>query len=151
MKNLYLIGILGIILFSSCKTTEEVIVEEITEEVELKPQRNYHVIATLGKFPESDPVDIDSVWVQGNSLLINVSYTGGCALHKFEFVGSEAIMKSMPPQRVVKLIHYDGADSCESIVNQTIEINITPLSITETAGSEIILVLGKQKIKYIYQ
>lgn len=153
MKNILLFIIAIGFVLTACKSGKNCLDNKtLPEEVAVvKPQRNYSVEATLGKFPESDPIDIDSLWLDGNTLFLNVSYTGGCALHKFEFVGDLAIMKSLPPQRNVKLIHYNGADSCESIVKQTLEIDITDLAITEATGSEIVLLLNKHRINYIFE
>ena len=153
MKSIILYIIAFGFVLSSCKTSENLIIESppVEEVVNDKPQRNYSLEATIGKFPESDPIDIDSLWLDGNTLFLNVSYTGGCALHKFEFVGDMGVMKSLPPQRNVKLIHYNGADSCESIVKQTLEIDITALAFNENSGSEIVLLLNNNKINYIYE
>jgi hypothetical protein len=109
-------------------------------------------VARIGKFPETDPIEIDTAFINGNILYLSVHYSGGCKYHRFEFIGNPAIMKSMPPKRSAKLIHMDDNDDCESIVNEQIEVDIRELSVTETTGSEIILLLENYQypIHYIY-
>ncbi|MFT6921853.1 MAG: hypothetical protein ACJA1C_000851 [Crocinitomicaceae bacterium] len=108
-----------------------------------KPQRPYQVQGTIGdaSSKESDAYDILSARIVGNKLFIEISYSGGCAHHRYECIGSEAISKSLPPQRSIKLIHNNDNDSCESIVKQTIEIDIQPFAYSQAGRSEIVLLL----------
>jgi hypothetical protein len=126
--------------------------EQIIEQVEEKPKRPQQLIARIGKFPDSAPIVIDTAIIVANTLYLTVNYSGGCKYHKFEFIGSPAIMKSMPPKRSVKLVHYDDDDTCESLVNEQIEIDIRELSVTETTGSEIVLLIENYQypVHYIY-
>jgi hypothetical protein len=135
-------------------TIEEQVAEETNENIEGKPQRPYQVTATVGDVSQkTDAYTIENAKIQGNKLFLDISYTGGCAWHKFEFVGSMAVMKSMPPQRAVKLIHDADNDSCESIVKQTIEIDISALADAQIPGREIVLILDgyNERLNYIYE
>ncbi|MBL4862648.1 MAG: hypothetical protein JKY09_06495 [Crocinitomicaceae bacterium] len=157
MRVFLILGIVAVL--AACKSKKD-LQESIApppstteENIDGKPQRPYQVKARLGKFSDSDPLKIVDVAIHENSLFIDVSYTGGCALHKFECVGSEAIMKSLPPKRSVKLIHSNGDDTCKSLVKQTIQVDITTLAADQTSGSVIVLLLEgfKGEIKYTYQ
>tara|TARA_B110000305_G_C19463385_1_gene656096 strand:- start:3655 stop:4209 length:555 start_codon:yes stop_codon:yes gene_type:complete len=115
---------------------------EVTED-NRKPQRPYQVQGMIGdaSSKESDAYDILSARIVGNKLFIEISYSGGCAYHRYECFGSEAISKSLPPQRSIKLIHKNVNDSCESIVKQTIEVDIQPFALSQAGRSEIVLLL----------
>lgn len=146
-----LIVFAGVLLAcGSTKNKNEELVESTTVEHDAKPQRPYQTKARIGKFPEGDPVKILAASVTGNTLSLEVSYSGGCGMHDFEFIGSEFILKSMPPKRQVQLIHYNRGDQCESIVNQKVEVDIRDLSYNEM---DIILLLKdwKEELKYHYQ
>ena len=108
-----------------------------------KPQRPYQVKGTLGdaRSKESDAYDILGARIEGNKLFIEISYSGGCANHRFECIGNEAISKSLPPQRSIKLIHNNDDDSCESIVKQIIEVDIQPFALSATGRIDIVLLL----------
>lgn len=108
-----------------------------------KPQRPYQIQGTLGdaSSQKSDAYDILGARIEGNKLFIEISYSGGCAHHKFECIGNEAISKSLPPQRSIKLIHDNDNDSCESIVKQTIEVDIRAYALSAAGRSEIVLLL----------
>ena len=155
MKSIIILS--ALFLFISCKSEEVVVVEtEVIEEQvveESKPQRPYQVEARIGKFSKGDPVRINKAEIKGNTLFLEVSYSGGCGLHEFDFIGDPAIMKSLPPKRNVMLHHNANSDQCEEYVSQNIEVDITELSVTETAGSEIILILDgyKEPLTYIYE
>ncbi|MBL1279180.1 MAG: hypothetical protein COA33_002865 [Fluviicola sp.] len=162
MKLLFLISTLAL-LFScgnSKKAAEKVVdtstssetVEETTPTT-TKPQRNAMVKATIGSFKDSDDFDVHEVSINGNTLLLTISYSGGCADHKFEFIGNSVVMKSIPPIRSVRLIHDAAGDACESVVTRIIEVDLKNIAYTPTAGSELILMLKgwDTKIKYTYE
>lgn len=134
---------------------EEVVVEEDTNpdpNIDGKPQRPYQVQGTIGDVNmRTDAYDIVSAKIVGNKLYIDITYTGGCAHHRFECIGTKAISKSNPPQRAIKLIHSDDNDSCESLVNQTIEVDIKAFALSATGKSEIVLNLEGygQALNYI--
>ena len=119
-----------------------------------KPQRPYDVKATIGDLTQkSDFYTIKSANIEGNNLLLEIEYSGGCARHDFKFVGSPALSKSLPPQRTVRLIHKDGGDECESIVYRTIRVDISELAVTQTPGSQVILKLEEypEDLPYMFE
>ena len=101
---------------------------------------------------ESAQTTISSVKLEGNILSLDIEYSGGCKDHSFEFVGSAAIMKSLPPKRAVKLVHNSNGDTCRELISETIKFDIRALAVTETTGSEITLLLDgvKESISYVY-
>ncbi len=156
MKLLSILS-LSLLLFS-CGTTEEAISvtssddQPIVEtDVTDKPQRNYQVKARIGKLGESSPFTIDEMRLDGNTLFATVTYSGGCAEHKFEVVGSPMIMKSLPPKRSVQIGHDPNGDSCRGMVTRILEIDLTDLAYDPTPGSEIVLMFSgwDEGINYI--
>ncbi|XOV67857.1 MAG: hypothetical protein ACFHU9_01535 [Fluviicola sp.] len=118
-----------------------------------KPEKPYRVKAKIAELAKkTDYYTIISAEVEGTLLFMTVEYSGGCARHTFEFVGSKAVSKSLPPQRGVMLIHDNGGDECESIVRRDIEIDITDLAYKQEKGSEIILNLEgyDEPLKFVY-
>jgi hypothetical protein len=101
---------------------------------------------------DSDPITITAANVEGNVLSIDVEYSGGCEKHWFDLTGSFALMKSLPPKRTVKLIHNANSDACRQLIKKTLTFDISTFAITQTAGSEIILLLDgyKGEISYVY-
>lgn len=152
MKLLVSISIIALLL--SCGSTKEVeIVKEETVQEEIKPQRNIPVKATIGEFKESDHVVINAVRIVGNTLFLDVSYSGGCKEHRFEFIGSPVILKTLPPKRSVQLYHDSNEDVCRELVTNTIEIDLKELTYQPIAGSEIVLLLKgwDDPITYIFE
>jgi len=118
-----------------------------------KPQKPYRVKATFGETGQkTDYYTILKAEIEGTLLIMDIEYSGGCAWHKYEFIGSRAVSKSLPPQRSVQLLHDNGDDQCEAIVKQTIEIDITEMAHRQTSGSEIILNLEgyDEPLKFVY-
>ena len=55
-----------------------------------------------------------SVWVEGNTLFVNVGYSGGCQEHEFTMYWNGLWAESAPPQTGVRLIHDANDDFCEA-------------------------------------
>lgn len=143
-------------LFVGCGSTKEAAilpadaqdVEQMAEEVQTKPERNVKIKATIGEFTQSDLFDIKSVKIEGNLMFIDISFSGGCAEHSFKMIGNAAIKKSLPPIRSIQLVHENNDDVCRSIVNKTIEVDITDLGYSR---GEIMLQLDGWKGNISYK
>lgn len=100
-----------------------------------------------------DPFTVQSTKISGNTLIMDISYTGGCAEHDFKLVGSEAISKSLPPMRSVRLVHNANGDTCKATVKKTFKFDLTDLAYKKEAGSEIILNIEgvSEPIKWTFQ
>ena len=118
-----------------------------------KPEKPYRTKATLGEIArKTDHYEIVSAEIEGVLLFMTINYSGGCAAHEFEFVGSRGISKSLPPQRSVILLHDNGEDMCEGWVTRQIEIDISELALKQEKGSEIILNLEgyDEPLKFVF-
>ncbi len=131
------------ILLVACNNTKEVL---DIDPIEVQK-------AQIGEVTqESDAVTITEAKLEGNILSLNIEYSGGCKDHSYDLIGSEAVMKSMPPKRAVNLIHHSNGDSCRELVSETIKFDIRALAMAQTKGSEIVLMLDgyKESISYVY-
>lgn len=100
----------------------------------------------------SDPFQLIDVHVDDdNKLHLTVEYGGGCKDHDFKILGSNAILKSMPAQRPVMIVHNANNDECRAIIREDILIDISDLAYIKEEGSQIILLLDGQRLNYIYQ
>ena len=145
MKYLFL---LSVALFTlGCKTAKES-AHHTPEISRLK------ITASLGEINiPSDPIEITAVRVEGNTMFIDLNYTGGCEEHTFSVVGSEMISKSLPPIRSVQLIHASKGDQCKKIVEETLIVDISKLAYKQEQGSTIFLLVNalKNRIEYTFE
>lgn len=153
--NFFSLFFLGIVLVSCGGTKELSDNKETISSIDtdtVKPQRNVKIKAVLGDFKDSDSYKIKSISVKGNTMLMEITYPGGCANHQFELIGQSMIMKSLPPKRSIILIHDNGDDKCRSIVTRTIEVDIKDLAFKQTPNAEIVLMLKgwENEINYNY-
>lgn len=115
---------------------------------------NTMLTATIGDVnAPSDPVTISDIRVQGNKMLIDVSYSGGCKDHSFQLTGSSMIAKSLPPIRHIQLVHESNDDMCKKMVMQTLEVDIKALAYQQQSGSKIFLTIDgwKDRIEYTFE
>lgn len=110
--------------------------------------------AYIGVAPKSSSaVTIQGVSVDGNIMTIEVAYSGGCKDHDFDLVGSAAMMKSLPAQRGIELVHKLSDDTCRELISEELEFDISELAYKKEDGSEIFLLLNgyKGKISYVFE
>lgn len=70
-----------------------------------------------------------SQWeVSGDTLLVDVQYSGGCKSHDWKMYFSGAMMKSLPPQALLQLEHINlESDPCRSVVREKLKFNLSSL------------------------
>ena len=160
MKNLYLL--IGISLILSCKTKQNTGSEKVEKEASVvnteitnKEYANININAQIGDINiESGPIQIMKSSIEGNFLTLKVGYSGGCAEHSFEFIGSEMISKSLPPIRSVRLIHHDNGETCRIYVERKLIVDLRELAYQKETGSIIklnIANLKDEQLLYTYE
>ena len=84
--------------------------------------------------PAVDPFDIDGAVIEGDQLVIDVGYSGGCAEHEFIACHGDFINQpqdetpDIEPMRVrLSLGHNGHGDSCEAYLQEHIRIDLTSL------------------------
>ena len=128
--------------------------KEKTKEITNVNQEDKIEKAYIGVAPKSSsPVTIQTASVDGNIMTIEVEYSGGCKDHDFDLIGSAAIMKSLPAQRGIELVHKLSDDTCRELVTEELEFDISEFAYQKEDGSEIMLLLNgyKGKISYVYE
>lgn len=150
MKSISLIFIISVLL--SCGAEKPAVTGD-TSDSTAKPGE-MKITAIIGeKSKTSDPFTISSVSVDGNTMTIEVTYSGGCKDHSFQMTGSSMIAKSLPPIRTIQLTHASGGDECKKMIIQQIKVDVSALAYKQESGSEIFLTLEgwKEKIKYTFE
>jgi hypothetical protein len=74
----------------------------------------------------SDPVDIDYYSIQGDKLVLDVRYGGGCERHDFGVCYEAAFDDMNPPGGGLRLIHDAHDDTCKAIVSANLSFNLKP-------------------------
>lgn len=113
---------------------------------------NQSIKAVIGhQVKDSDPImGIDSIYMDGNYLIVALRYGGGCKEHTFGVVGSEMIAKSYPPIRAIQIVHRANEDHCRAIKDTTLQVDMTDLAYKQEVGSEIYYTLKEWKGKILH-
>ena len=142
------IFILALVIFTSCKTVDNVksengktnneqtnseggIVERKYEPIEIK--------AEIGRIEreQTTSVQIIKSRIEGNTLFLKIGYSGGCEKHNFKVIGNPMISKSLPPIRNIELVHLNSGDTCREYIEQQLIIDISDLAYEKENGSKI--------------
>ena len=76
--------------------------------------------------PGNDPYSIEGAKIQGDILVVEVTYSGGCVEHSFgACFGS--FMESEPVQAGVVIGHLENNDPCDATVNEALAVKLSPL------------------------
>jgi len=106
------------------------------------------VVDDFSAYKDGASTTITSVTIEENTMIIKVSYSGGCEKHEFTLAGSKLIQKSLPPKRGIMLYHKNNGDSCRSIVEEELHFNITNLAY-DSKETMLLLEGWKTPVSYI--
>lgn len=85
-------------------------------------------IVISNDFTSSDDYTINQIYLEGDQLIMEISYGGGCKEHEFELRTTPGFTKSLPPIRGIHLYHEDNGDRCEALATQTMKFDLNELS-----------------------
>ena len=80
----------------------------------------------LGVDIKSDPFTFGGVRVEGDLLVVEVSYGGGCEQHDFTLLDTGIATRSIPPQHFLRLVHDAHGDACEAYITSELRFDISP-------------------------
>jgi hypothetical protein len=133
MKKIFYILIVTSLLFTlGCKTEAVVDVTEDSQEF----------MSTVFTFKD--------VMINGDTLIVNVQYSGGCGDHKFEIKKNGFLMKSLPPKQPVQIIHLSTVDQCRSLINEDLKFDISSFRGTPHGTTVLLLKNWTSDIIYSY-
>ena len=75
----------------------------------------------------ADEYELDAAAITGDTLVVTVSYGGGCEDHFFALDASAAFAESDPVQLMVALAHNANGDACQRWVTQDYLFDLAPL------------------------
>lgn len=118
------------ILICGCKNSGQQ-----TATVEATAQTKTPSMRTIATDPEArttkEGLDFTVMrWdISGDTLIVNVRYSGGCRDHGWDMYFNGAIMKSLPPQALLHLKHTvkDGPDPCRGMPTETLRFDLSTL------------------------
>lgn len=99
------------------------------------------VIDSFDEVEEGDPIDLFDARIEGDSLLVDVGHSGGCAEHGYALWTTQASTKSLPPQHAVRLTHDANGDLCEAYLRQTLKFTLGPIRQLHQGQESVIVVL----------
>ena len=75
----------------------------------------------------TDAYTINAAALRGDTLTLNVSYSGGCETHEFTLVAEERFLESFPVQQRVSLAHNANGDICEAWITADYHFDLAPI------------------------
>lgn len=95
------------------------------------------------------PFNMETINIIGDTLVLEITYSGGCKTHQFELVTSLGYQKSSPPKLPVVLLHHSGGEACREKIKETLRFNISELKYP--GENSVVLILPQKKhIEYVY-
>ena len=73
----------------------------------------------------TDPVTLNSVSIEQDTLIVSVSYSGGCEDHEFTLLAAEAFMETDPVQLRMSIAHNGNGDLCEAWLTEELRFDLS--------------------------
>ncbi len=127
--------------FVSCKTETITTIEEDTSN-----ETRIEEAQELTNFP----VTFTEVAIEGDTLIAQVQYSGGCGNHEFEIEKVGFLMKSLPPKQPIKITHRSDDDPCRALIREELKFNVSDFRGTPDGTTVLLLENWTQHIIYSY-
>ncbi|HEV2149926.1 MAG TPA: hypothetical protein VGR37_21185 [Longimicrobiaceae bacterium] len=88
-------------------------------------------LVQVGGIPDripSTPATITSAAMQGDVLVLEVTFGGGCGQHDFALYASNVWLESDPVQVNVALAHDGHGDPCRALLSRELRFDLSPLA-----------------------
>ncbi|WP_321287508.1 NigD-like C-terminal domain-containing protein [uncultured Sunxiuqinia sp.] len=100
---------------------------------------------------ENDPVTINEVLIEGDLLIVNLSYSGGCAEHEFNLARIHPSCGTPPlPPPTFELKHNANGDLCEAWLTDTLAFDISRLRNSEDSQMTISFSANEYNDEYFH-
>ena len=72
----------------------------------------------------TDPLEINTVYLEGGKMFLNITYVGGCEEHVFNLIQTPLFCGTPPVVLVFNLSHNNNQDGCEALITQDLCFDI---------------------------
>jgi hypothetical protein len=127
--------------FVSCKTETITTIEENNSD-----ETRVEEAQELTNFPFT----FTEVAIEGDTLIAQVQYSGGCGNHEFEIEKVGFLMKSLPPKQPIKITHRSDGDPCRALIREELKFNVSDFRGTPDGTTVLLLENWTQHIIYSY-
>ncbi|NQX90943.1 MAG: hypothetical protein HRT74_02185 [Flavobacteriales bacterium] len=100
---------------------------------------------------DSDNLSILSAKMEGDILIVDVRYSGGCEEHTFDLVSNGFYAKSLPPKLPIRILHNANGDGCRQLIETSLSFNVQPLKYAGKGPLIMNLQGYDEPINYRYQ
>ena len=76
--------------------------------------------------PPSAPLEGMQAAIKGDSLVVKVAYSGGCAEHAFDLFAAGPQVRSLPPKQPLMIAHEAHGDACRARIEETLAFDLRP-------------------------
>ena len=104
-----------------------------------------------------DEYALNSATITDDTLILNVSYGGGCENHQFTLVSSDVFLESFPVQLSVSLAHNANNDPCQAWLTDDYHFDLSPIKTVyqqayqQEAGTIILLLKDAPNGQLVYE
>lgn len=101
-----------------------------------------------------DPIDVMSVRVEGDSLIVQIGHGGGCAAHEYGLCFDEVWLEETPVQVPLSVLHDGHGDTCEAYLTSEVTFDLRPIAdeygerYHASAGTVMLLLDGQHEYTF---
>lgn len=156
LTNLSLPGLLclaALLLLPACKSSQSAPPGENSAETEMptnptaQEPADCRPIQRRNQLPQSDPYQLDSLYIEGQCIVVTITYSGGCEAVEANLYFDGKIKKTKPPQANL-YFDFDDDDPCEALVTKTFRFDLS--SVELLSQQQIVLLFPQHERSLVY-
>ena len=151
MKHLIFFSVLSVSILCACKSTKKHPKDPQVAEAIAHKSFAFEVKAVLKDTTQfgKDAYKLAKSRVNGDTLFVDVEYSGGCKDHVFTARHNGQYMKSMPAQLNLIIDHNANGDACRELIRETLAFDLRAARYG-SSGTLILLLNGDRSAKVTY-
>ncbi len=125
---LLVIGAIGYLSFRNNKTSAPDSSLTTTSNPAPTSDSDVNQINIQDSYEHKDDYQLNNVSIEKDTLVLNVSYSGGCKDHTFDLIWKGGnFFETNPLQADLFLIHNANNDNCEAYITKELKFDLTPI------------------------
>ncbi len=116
------------LLICSCKTqNKEILKRKDTTSKSIVQRKSLLIENSLSNSNSEKGFTINSASIEKDTIIINISYPGGCGKHSFDLIWNGNLVKTLPVKAPIYIRHISEAESCSDMLNATLYFDLSAL------------------------
>lgn len=139
-----ILGLSFALIMFSCKTQTKEIIKQNDKTIKTVVQKKTLLVEkSLSQVVPEKNYTIDTAYIKNDTIIMTISYIGGCGEHNFDLIWNGSIIKTLPVKAPIYLRHISENETCKNKLIASLFFDISELR--NTSKKKVFILLDTYK------